>query len=32
VIELADLTGVEVPSLRAVGASCGLMAETLGLA
>jgi 2-dehydropantoate 2-reductase len=32
VIELADLTGVEVPSLRAVGASCSLLAETLGLA
>ena len=32
VIELADLTGVDVPSLRAVGASCGLLAETLGLA
>jgi 2-dehydropantoate 2-reductase len=32
VIELADLTGVDVPSLRAVGASCALLAETLGLA
>ena len=32
VIELADLTRVEVPSLRAVGASCGLLAETLSLA
>jgi hypothetical protein len=26
------LTSVEVPSLRAVGASCGLLAETLGVA
>jgi 2-dehydropantoate 2-reductase len=32
VVELADLTGVEVPSLRAVAASCGLLAQTLGLA
>ncbi|MGA9859895.1 MAG: 2-dehydropantoate 2-reductase [Solirubrobacteraceae bacterium] len=32
VIELADLTGVEVPSLRAVGACCGLLADSLGLA
>jgi 2-dehydropantoate 2-reductase len=32
VIELADLTGVQTPSLRAIGASCGLLAETLGLA
>ncbi|MGI8714463.1 MAG: 2-dehydropantoate 2-reductase [Solirubrobacteraceae bacterium] len=32
VIELADLTGVEVPALRAVGACCGLLAETLGVA
>lgn len=32
VIELADLTRVEVPSLRAIGASCGLLAETLGVA
>jgi 2-dehydropantoate 2-reductase len=31
VIELADLTGVEAPSLRAVGAASGLLAETLGL-
>lgn len=31
VIELADLTGTEVPSLRAVGAACGLLAETLGV-
>jgi 2-dehydropantoate 2-reductase len=32
VIELAEMTSVAVPSLRAVGASCGLLAETLGLA
>lgn len=32
VIELADMTRVEVPSLRAIGASCGLLAETLGVA
>jgi len=32
VIELADLTHVEVPSLRAIGASCGLLAETLRVA
>jgi 2-dehydropantoate 2-reductase len=32
VIELADMTCVEVPSLRAIGASCGLLAETLGVA
>lgn len=32
VIELADMTGVEVPSLRAIGASCGLLAESMGLA
>ncbi len=32
VIELAELTGVEVPSLRAIGASCALLAETMGLA
>ncbi len=31
VIELAQLTGVEVPSLRAVGAASGLLARTLGL-
>lgn len=31
VIELAELTSVEVPSLRAIGASCGLLADTLGL-
>ena len=32
VVELADLTGAEFPSLRAVSAACGLLAETLGLA
>jgi 2-dehydropantoate 2-reductase len=32
VVELADLTGVEVPSLRAIAAACGLLAHTLGLA
>ncbi len=32
VIELADMTRVDVPSLRAVGASCGLLAETLKVA
>jgi hypothetical protein len=32
VIELAEVTDVEVPSLRAVRASCGLLAETLGIA
>jgi 2-dehydropantoate 2-reductase len=32
VVELADLTGVEAPSLRAVAAACGLLAHTLGLA
>jgi 2-dehydropantoate 2-reductase len=32
VVELADVTGVEVPSLRAVSAACGLLAETMGLA
>jgi 2-dehydropantoate 2-reductase len=31
VVELADLTGVEAPSLRAVAAASGLLAETLGL-
>jgi len=31
VIELAQLTGVEVPSLTAVGAASGLLARTLGL-
>jgi 2-dehydropantoate 2-reductase len=32
VVELADLTGVEAPSLRAVAAASGLLARTLGLA
>jgi 2-dehydropantoate 2-reductase len=32
VVELADLTGVEAPSLRAVAAATGLLAHTLGLA
>lgn len=32
VLELADMTRVEVPSLRAIGASCGLLAETLSVA
>jgi 2-dehydropantoate 2-reductase len=31
VVELADLTGVEAPSLRAVGAASGLLAQNLGL-
>jgi 2-dehydropantoate 2-reductase len=31
VVELADLTGVEAPSLRAVAAASGLLAHTLGL-
>ena len=31
VVELADLTGVEAPALRAVAASSGLLAETLTL-
>jgi 2-dehydropantoate 2-reductase len=31
VVELADLTGVQAPSLRAVAASCGLLAQTLAL-
>jgi 2-dehydropantoate 2-reductase len=31
VVELADLTGVEAPSLRAVAAASGLLAETLDL-
>jgi 2-dehydropantoate 2-reductase len=31
VVELADLTGVEAPNLRAVAAAGGLLAETLGL-
>jgi 2-dehydropantoate 2-reductase len=32
VVELADLTGVEAPSLRAVAAASGLLAQTLELA
>jgi 2-dehydropantoate 2-reductase len=32
VVELADLTEIEAPNLRAVAASSGLLAETLGLA
>jgi 2-dehydropantoate 2-reductase len=32
VIELADMTSTPVPALRAVGAACGLLAETMGLA
>jgi 2-dehydropantoate 2-reductase len=32
VVELADLAEVPVPSLRAVSATCGLLAQTLGLA
>src|SRR4051795_11547990 len=32
VVELADLTGVEAPALRAVDASATLLARTLGLA
>jgi 2-dehydropantoate 2-reductase len=31
VVELADLTGVQAPNLRAVAAAGGLLAETLGL-
>jgi 2-dehydropantoate 2-reductase len=31
VVELADITGVEAPSLRAVSAACGLLAHTLEL-
>src|SRR5918992_1590771 len=31
VVELADLTGIEAPNLRAVAATSGLLAETLGL-
>ncbi len=31
VVELADLTGIKAPSLRAVAASSDLLAETLGL-
>jgi len=32
VVELAEMSGVEVPTLRAVAAALGLLAETLGLA
>jgi 2-dehydropantoate 2-reductase len=32
VIELADMTGVQAPGIRAIGAACGLLAATLGLA
>jgi 2-dehydropantoate 2-reductase len=32
VVELADLTGVEAPTLRAVAAATGLLAETMSLA
>lgn len=32
VIELADMTDTAVPALRAIGAACGLLAETMGLA
>jgi 2-dehydropantoate 2-reductase len=31
VVELADLTGVEAPSLRAIAAASGLLAQTLDL-
>ena len=31
VVELADLTEVEAPSLRAIAATCSLLAETMGL-
>jgi 2-dehydropantoate 2-reductase len=31
VVELADISGVEVPSLRAVAAASGLLARSLGL-
>jgi 2-dehydropantoate 2-reductase len=31
VVELADLTGIAAPSLRAVAAASDLLAETLGL-
>ncbi len=31
VVELADLTSVPAPSLRAVSAASGLLAESLGL-
>jgi len=30
-VELADLTEVEAPSLRAIAAASGLLAQTLGL-
>ncbi len=32
VIELAEMTDTAVPAMRAVGAACGLLAETMGLA
>jgi 2-dehydropantoate 2-reductase len=32
VVELADLTGIEAPALRAIDAASSLLAETLGLA
>ena len=32
VVELADLTGIEAPSLRAINAASSLLAQTLGLA
>jgi 2-dehydropantoate 2-reductase len=32
VIELAEMTDTAVPALRAVGAACGLLAETMGVA
>lgn len=32
VVELADLTGIEAPGLRAIDAASSLLAETLGLA
>jgi 2-dehydropantoate 2-reductase len=31
VVELADLTGIEAPALRAIDAASSLLAETLGL-
>jgi len=31
VVELADMAGVPVPSVRAIAAACALLAETLGL-
>jgi hypothetical protein len=30
-VELADLTKVDAPSLRAIAATCSLLDETLGL-